>query len=446
MPLTRVSARWNTWTARSPLRRLGHSALVAASTSLFAKALGFAKEVVVAATFGLSGALDVYLVAFVLIGAPASIVLNAVQTALIAHLSRADLTPEEESNRFATTSLLVLVVLALVLPLWLWLLPFALPWLASGFPVEKRQELETALLWLVPYYFLNAFNLLGYGVLQAKNRYFANGLIPAFTPLAIMLVLLAWGGSDWKILVVSLVLGSAIETLVLLIVLYRTARLVMPRRPNIRAVKPLIFAGLALLPGTAMLAVSPVAEQAIAAALGEGTNAALAYGYKLPAALQGILVTAVGITALPYFARQLEQPAYCVHSLDKLVRWLLIGSALLVLPLGLLSADIVSLLYQRGAFDTVATQRVAPVQVAYFVQIPFALLAMLGVKVMAALGLNGLTSIYTALAVMTQVTLAYTLGTHHGVPGIAWAATLAAALLAAATLLTARFTLVKLSK
>ena len=449
MPLSCVSARWNAWTARSPLRRLGYSALVAASTSLFAKALGFAKEVIVAATFGLSGALDVYLVAFVLIGAPVSIVLNAAQTVLIAHFSSTRLPPEDESDRFASICLLVLAALAVLLLLWLWVLPRALPWLASGFDAEKRQALEAAVLWLVPYYFLNAFNLLGYGVLQAKGRYLANGLLPAATPLATMVVLLAWGGTGWEILVVSLALGSAIETLLLFAALFRpgqAARFVMPRRLGIKAIEPLILSGIALLPGTVMLTVGPVVEQAIAAGLGEGTNAALAYGYKLPGALQGILVTSIGITALPYFSRQLAQPAYCLHSLNKLALGLVLGGTLIVLPLGLFSTEIVGLLYQRGAFDAASTQRVAPVQMAYFAQIPFALLAILGVKTMAALGLNGLVSAYTVFTVLVQVALAYALGTRFGPSGIAWAATLVSALFAASTLLTARATLVKLSK
>lgn len=449
MSLARAGTRWKAWVARSPLRRLGHSALVAASTALLAKVLGFAKEVVVAAAFGLSGALDVYLVAFVLIGAPVSIVLNAAQTALIAHFSSAPLSIEDESDRFASISLLVLAALAILLPVWLWILPSALPWLASGFGVEKRQALEAALHWLVPYYFLNAFNLLGYGVLQAKGRYLANGLFPAATPLAIMVVLLALGGTGWKILVVSLGLGSAMETVLLFAALYRpgqATRFAMPRRLGIKAIAPLIISTMALLPGTFMLTVGPVVEQAIAAALGEGTNAALAYGYKLPAALLGILVTSIGITALPYFAQQLAQPAYCLHSLNKLVRWLMLGGALLVLPLGLFSTEIIALLYQRGAFDAASTQRVAPVQMAYFAQIPFALLAMLGVKAMAALGLNGVVSAYTAVAVVVQVSLAYVLGTHYGPSGMAWAATLVSALLATTTLLSARTTLVKLSK
>lgn len=449
MPIARVISRWNSYVARSPLRKMGHTALVAATTSLIAKGMAFIKEVVVASIFGLSGALDIYLVAFVLIGVPLSILLNAVQTALITHLSGNNLAPNEEASRFVATSLLTLTCLAVLLPLWLWALPYALPWLASGFSVEKRQALEAALYWLIPYYFLNGFNLLGYGVLQAKGCYLANGLLPSATPVAIILVLLAWSvPGDWKALAASLVIGSAIESLLLLASLYRHGQLAFPHRLEIKGMDAIITSSLALLPGTVMLTASPVIEQAIAAAMGEGSNAALAYGYKLPSALQGIIVTAIGITALPYFAKQLGQgeSAYCLHSLKKLTFWLMAGGVVLIFPLSIFSSDIVALLYQRGAFNAQATTRVAPIQFAYFMQIPFALVAMLGIKLMAALKLNWLTSAYTALAVLLQAILAYELSAHYGTQGIAWAATLVSALLAAITFLTARLTLLKLSQ
>lgn len=450
MPIARVISRWNTYVALSPLRKMGHTALVAATTSLVAKGMAFIKEVVVASVFGLSGALDIYLVAFILIGVPLNVLLNAVQTALITHLAGANLASNEESSRFLTTSLMTLTCLAVLLPIWLWALPYALPWLASGFSVEKRQGLETALHWLIPYYFLNGFNLLGYGVLQAKGRYLANGLLPSVTPVVIILVLLfVWGGHrDWKALATALVIGSAIECLLLLVTLYRHGQLAFPHRLETKGMNTIITTSLALLPGTIMLTISPVVDQAIAAAMGEGSNAALAYGYKLPSALQGIIVTAIGITALPYFAKQLGQgeSAYCLHSLDKLSFWLVVGGAIFILPLSFFSSDIVSLLFQRGAFDTLATDRVAPIQFAYFMQIPFALVAMLGIKVMAALKLNWLTSAYTAIAVLMQAVLAYALSVHYGTQGVAWAATLVSALLATSTFLTARLTLLKLSQ
>jgi O-antigen/teichoic acid export membrane protein len=89
---------------------------------------------------------------------------------------------------------------------------------------------------------------------------------------------------------------------------------------------------------------------------------------------------------------------------------------------------------------------VAPIQVAYFAQIPFAMVAMLGVKTLAALNRNGLLSLYTALGVLFQILLAYLLSAHHGLPGIAWAAAMVSAMLAISTYLTARTILRGLSQ
>lgn len=443
-----VVVRWRAFVGNSPLRRLGHDALIAVVTSTVAKGMGFIKEVLVAALFGLSGALDIYLMAFVLIGFPVGILLNALQTRLISALAAERSSPSEGGRLYAATTLLTVAGLAVLLPFWLLLLPEVMPWLASGFSPEKRLELATALLWLTPYYFLSGINLLGYGVLQAKGRYFTNGLLPTITPIVTVAILLASGPmGDWRLLTTALVAGTACECFVLLVVLYRSKQLAVPRWPDMRRLKPILGASLLLMPGTLMVAVGPVVEQTIAASMAEGTNAALAYGFKLPTALQGILLTAVGITALPYFASQLSQnrAAYCLHSLDKLTRWLLAGGILLAVPLVLFSSEIVMLLYQRGAFDAAATSRVAPIQFAYFVQLPFAIVAMVGLKALAALGRNGLMSICTIVGVILQCVLAYALGARYGAAGIAWAATLVSALLALIYFVTARSAFKRLS-
>jgi putative peptidoglycan lipid II flippase len=441
--LNQTVARWRAWTSASPLRRLGHEALVAAGTSTFARVMAFLKEVVVAASFGLSDSLDVYLVAFVLISMPLGMLLNAVQTTLIAHL--AGITDAEAAaSRFIAACLLTLAALAVMLPVWLLFLPHALPWMASGFPPDKRQTLEAALYWLIPYYFLNGFNLLAYGALQARRRFFVNGLLPAITPVVIMLGVLGWGVTgDWHVLVASLAIGFAIESALLLAMLARLRLLAWPGLYWHALARPIIGASLALIPGTLATAIGPAVEQAIAAALGEGSNAALAYGYKLPAALQTIVVTAIGITSLPFFATQLAQgkAAYGLHSLNKLAIVLVAGGIVLVAPLAFFSNDIVSLLYQRGAFDATATSRVAPIQFAYFIQVPFALLAMLGIKTLAALRLNGWLSFYTVMAVLLQSLLAYMLAGRLGPAGIAWAAVAGSALLGLVTYLTARVAL-----
>lgn len=434
-------AKWWDIANRSPLRRLGLASVVAATTALVAKGVGLAKEIVVAAFFGLSDGLEIYLMAFVLIGFPLSIFLNAIQTTFISSLSANGRLPAEEGKLYASTAALTLLLLAVLLPLWLVFLHFALPWLASGFSPEKRQGLEAALHWLVPYYFLNGINLLAYGFLQAKRRFLTNGLLPALTPLATMLLVLAYGKSGgWETLAAALVAGAAIECVALHVSLYRSGLLARPRLRADAELSRIAHGSRLLLPGTLLIAMGTVIEQAIAASLGSGAIASLGYGYRLPAALTGILVTAIGITALPYFAAMLAEgkAVYCLHSLEKLARWLLLGGLALTIPLAVFSDAIVTLLYQRGAFDAAAAARVSPIQQAYFLQLPFALIVMLGIRTLVALGRNGVVSLLSGVAVIVQGGLAWWLGTLHGAVGIAWATTIVSALLAVASFFWAR--------
>lgn len=432
-----VAARslWAGLAARSPLARLGQAALVAALASVAAKSISFVKELFVASAYGVSDALDVYLLAFVLIGFPLSILLNAIQTVMISTLAAARGNSEQTGATYTATVFVTLLAVAALLPMWLFALQVLLPWLASGFDPAKRAGLESALFWMTPYYFLNGLNLLGYGVLQARQRFIPNGLLPVLTPLVTIPIVVAYGETHaWHVLVVALTAGALLECVALHAMLARTGWL---RRPDFRnADFARIWQGSkALLPSTLILALGPVAEQSIAAAQGGGAVAALGYGYRLPAALSGIVVTAIGITVLPYFAALLaeDKADYCLHSLKKAGRWLLFLGLGCVGPLVLLSEPLVTLIYQRGAFDAAATAFVYPIQQIYFLQIPFALLAMLGIRALAALHRNGVISVLTGLAVAIQISVAFTLSAYIGVVGVAWGGVSASVFLSVTT-------------
>ncbi|HUN92580.1 MAG TPA: lipid II flippase MurJ [Burkholderiaceae bacterium] len=437
-----LRARWRRFAGASPLRRLGHATLVSAVASLGAKGVGFVREIVVASAFGLADGVDVYLVAFVVVGFPLSILLNAAQTALVATLAsgRGD---GREARAYGTTLVATLAVALVATPLWLVATDLAMPWIASGFDHAKRDALRHALWLLLPYTAFNAVNLLGYAVLQARHRFGVVGLLPGITPLVICLVVATHPiPGAWQLLATGLVAGTALECLALGAVLHHDGVRVDvdPRGTDFRHVAA---ATLALLPGTLFVALGPLAEQSIAAALGSGTNSALGYGNRIPAALSGVVVMAVGTTVLPHFASLLAagDAASCLHSLRKLGRLLFATGLLGAAVLALASTPITTAVYQRGAFVAAATPRVAAVQAAYFLQLPFSLLAMLAMRTLSAARRNDTVSVLTALTVVVQVALAWTLGTRYGAAGIATAATLATAFSAAAAFTTASRTL-----
>lgn len=413
---------------------------MAAFASIAAKSVGFVKEIVVASAFGVSDGMDVYLLAFVLIGFPLSILLNAIQTAMISTLASTQNGKEQAGGAYVSTVIVTFLAISVLLPVWLFALQALLPHIASSFSPEKLAWLENALLWMIPYYFLNGVNLLAYGVLQARRRFFANGLLPALTPMVTIPVVYVYGGaSAWEVLVVALTLGYLLEFIVLNGMMARGGLLVRPDF-HCSELSRILRGSKALLPGTLLLALGMVAEQAIAASLGSGAVAALGYGYRLPTALNGVVVMAIGITVLPYFAGLLAEgkTAYCLHSLEKIGRWLLVLGLLLAVALAMMSEAIVNVIYQRGAFDAIAVARVYPIQQAYFFQLPFYLVLILATRTLAALGRNGVVSLLAGAAVTIQIAMAWSLGNRFGPLGIAWAATTAYAVWALAAFLSAR--------
>ena len=418
--------------SNSPLRRLGGEAAIAGGASLFAKCIGFVKELFVAAAFGLSGEIDVYLVALVVIGFPMSILLNATQSAMIATLA-ADThgVGAERSAVFLRVFLLTLGTLCVLLAVWMTLMPLLLPVFASGFSSARMDQLWTAIIWLLPYYFLSGLNLLGYGYLQIMRQYVANGLIPILTPIVVLLVV-GFGhqhATALPLLTGSIVIGALLETGALMLLLkllgiqiHGCVRIGVVARAKVARI---VRGSLQLLPGTAIMALSPLIDQSLAATLVEGSNAALAYGNKLPAAIQGVLTTAIAITVLPFFSVQLAErgPQYCLSSLKRLAVLISIGGLVVATPLILMSEPLVELLYVRGMFTIEDASTVGPIQSIYLLQLPVAMVLMLCMKVIVAQGEHALISVLTAALVGIHLLVAILLKQDFGPLGIAIAST-----------------------
>ena len=424
-----------------PMRRLGGEAVVAGGTSLVGKCVGFGKELFVAAAFGLSGDIDVYLVAIVVIGFPMSILLNATQSTMIAALAAdTDCDSVERSAVFVRVVLLTLGALCIFLMAWMALMPLLLPLFASGFSETRMEQLSAAIVWLIPYYFLSGFSLLCYGYLQSRRHYAANGLVQVITPIVVLLVV-ALGRQNataLPLLTASIVLAAILEAGVLVVLLrsldIRMLREIPAGKIASAQVRRIVRGSLQLLPGAAIMALTPLVDQSLAATLPEGSNAALAYGNRLPAAIQGVLTTAIAITVLPFFSAQLSErgPLYCLSSLKHLAILLTFGGLIVATPLAFASRPLAEFLYVRGMFSIEDAAIVAPIQCVYVLQIPIAMLLMLSMKVIVAQGEHMLISTLTIVLVSLHLSAAILLKQQYGALGIAIGATFASALVAGA--------------
>lgn len=425
---------------------LSRTRAIISSTALFSalallpKLLAIAKETVVAGRFGATQTLDVYLMAIVLIGLPVSIVVIAIQTTLIPALVSRD--NDAAARLLGGATKLAIGMLALALPVWLVLLPLFLSMLYPNSSEETRQQLLTACAWLVPYYFINGMNLLLYGALQARKIFWPNAVFPGFSPLTILIFVWATPEADVRLLLAGTVAGSALEGGALYWVLKRGS-LFRWRNTAGAGLMAIMRMALPLMIGGVVASLAPVVEQLIAFRLGPGAVSLLNYGNKVPAALNSLLLTAIGIVVLPHFAELVSRRAWNQsRSLHLRLSGIALVVGVLVAGFGIFfSANIVQMLFERGAFTSSDSQQTAAVMRAYLLQLPFLLLAMLAVRALAAMGKTlTLTWISTAQLILAGG-LAYLFSVHYGVVGVALGTAMAAMLGAAVFALAVRHNL-----
>jgi putative peptidoglycan lipid II flippase len=406
--------------ARHPLMRA--AAGFAAITSVV-KAVAFVKEAVVAAAFGVGATMDSYLMAFVIIGFPSAVLMNAAQTVFIReYVHIISVRGEFAAGRFLRHAVVgLLLALTVVLVVWIALLPGILAVVGHGLTPAQRALVAGNVWRLTPYYYLNGINLLCYGVLQSRKIFLRSALIPIGTPLVIM-VLVALGGADLNVLIGSLTLGTALETVLVLVLLSKEQpRAAAPATHGPHNVREFAWGTLMLMPGTLVTGLSPVIEQTIASGLGHGTISALGYAAKLPATLNSLLTTAIGVTILPYFAEQLSRgdEQNCRRFFIRYAGLVTLAGAAIAAAAVLGSGPFVRMAFQRGQFSAQDTLFVTMLQQAYLWQLPGAMAGMVAVRYVAAQGRYRAMTVGSMVMVPITGLLQWSLAEVWGAPGLA---------------------------
>jgi putative peptidoglycan lipid II flippase len=405
----------------------------AATTSLV-KAVAFVKEAVVAAAFGVGTSMDSYLMALVIIGFPSGVLVNAAQTVFVREYVRViAVQGEPAGGRFMRGAFLgLLLALTVLLAAWIALLPAVLSVVGHGLPPEQRALVATNVVRLIPYYYLNGINLLGYGVLQSRKAFVRSALVPILTPLVVM-VLIATLRSDLNVLIGALTLGTAAETLFVLTLIRKDQpQLADGGAQATRGLRDFARGTLILMPGTVISGLSPVIEQTIASGLGHGAISALGFAAKLPATLNSLLTTAIGVTILPYFSQRLSlgDEQNCRRFFVRYVVVVAVIGAAIAAAAVIGSEPFVRFAFQRGQFSAQSTLLVTLLQQAYLWQLPGAMVAAVALRYVAAQGRYRVMTMGTMAMVPVTGLLQWSFAEFWGAAGLAFGASAGAALTA----------------
>jgi len=348
------------------LKGLAKDVVVIAAATAVSRVFGLFRDIVIADRFGASGAYDAYLIAFFVphflrrLLAEGALALSFIPV-YTEYLKK----DRREAAAMASNALnLLVLVFPLVIGLGVYLAPHFIPFLASGFPPERRQLAVS--LTRVVFPFIGAVGLaaLVMGVLNAKKHFFAPAFAPVFFNVGVICGALFLGRLFSRPifgLAIGVPLGGLGQLFFQLPFLkrygFRWEPRIFPLHPGLK--KALRMMGPVVV-GLVAAQINVLVDNKLASHLHPGSISSLQYAMRLFQLPLGLFSVAISTAILPRLSeRQAEGRA---KEFSEVLRDGLELSLFILLPaavgLFLLGRPIVELLFEHNNFtggDTLRT-------------------------------------------------------------------------------------------
>ncbi|MEG0852714.1 MAG: murein biosynthesis integral membrane protein MurJ [Angelakisella sp.] len=334
-------------------------------TTIFAKILGFARELSLAYVYGASAISDAYVVAFSIPTIIFSGIGTAILTSYIPIYTGLQRNEPHELKRFNNT--VMTMVFMLSLGIFAVFLIFDRPIVqlfALGFEGETLEMavilsriMMASILFIGVYFILQGF-------LQIQGSFFAVGMVSVPLNIAVVASILFSKPETYRLLGWGVVVGYAASFLMLYIAAKRHKYSFQPSfnfgDKNIRRLIWLVFP---IFLGKAITQLNTMLDRTIASVLPEGSVSALSYANRITGFVTAVFVVSVATAIFPQLSK-----LSAGNNTKKLKSTFVTSSgimSLLVLPISagimIFSREIVSLLFLRGAFTAADVERTAQV-------------------------------------------------------------------------------------
>lgn len=356
-------------------RNLAGLVMLISGNTLISRIFGFVRDILFAAIWGTGIAMDALVLAFRIPNLFRNLFgEGALSAALIPSFNR-ELDEPAAARRLACEVLSVtgkwLTILALLI---------CAASLAAFFLLEPPFYRFTALLLAITIFYTPAICLtaLGSGLLNALNHFFLPAALP--TLLNLVLIIATWSLTPllsaplWQTTIpaVALTLGGLLQ---FVIIRHQLKSLSYPLhyRPTISPkVKQVFLYSLPAIIGAGVFQLNTLTDSILASWLGEAAVSSLYYSMRLVLLPVGLFGSALGVICLPAMSRAAAQANFKelkghLHQALGVALFLSLPAAVF---LGLHAAELIQLLFQRGAFDSQSTQATVLALVYYLPGIP----------------------------------------------------------------------------
>jgi len=349
--------------------------------TLLSRIFGFVRDILIANFLGAGTVADAFFVAFRFPNLFRRLFAEGAFSAAFVPIFSGLLETEgrDAAKRFANQAFTVLAIgLALFVAVIEIIMPWAMYVLAPGFDaVPGKMELATELSRIAfPYLFFISLVSLQSGVLNSLHRFAAAAAAPVLLNITLIAALLGFAGTGetpGHVLAWGVTAAGIVQFVWLVYSCRRegfSVRLVRPRlsekvRLLGRRILPVVF-------GASLYQINLLIGTILASLVADGAVSYLYYADRVTQLPLGVVGVAVGTALLPTLSRQLSagDTAAAMHNQNRGLEFAVLltlpaAAALIAIP-----DPIVSVLFERGAFDRAASAATAAALAAYAMGLP----------------------------------------------------------------------------
>nr|WP_279309201.1 lipid II flippase MurJ [Psychroserpens sp. SPM9] len=391
-------------------------------TVLLVRCVGFFKEIVVADNFGLSELLDTFLIAVLIPTFINGVFLGSFKSVFIPNYV-SELKTGKNIGAFQSTSFIITIFVSIFFFLIAFLFTDVyLETFFSGHTQQYYDLIKIQFYYAAPSILFWGFSSLISGILTIDDEFTYSSISAVFLPLSIIVCLVFFKEALGDIVLAFGTLAGSITSFLFLLIVALKRNVIHIHKPDFASVNiKLLFRQLpAKLASSLLTGINPLVDQYFSAQLIIGSIAALNYGIKIPAFAIGIIGIALGNVLLPYFSKSaVENRKETFNKLKRILKYLILGSVVIMVILLLLSLPIISLVFERNAFTASDSVIVSKIQQMYLLQLPAYVTGLIMVKFLTAINKNNFMVLTSVVSLIMNFVLNFILIDAMGVYGLA---------------------------
>lgn len=391
--------------------------------------IGFIKELLVSSKFGLSEFLDTFALAILIPSFIQNVFIGAIKNIFIPNY----IAEKKTTKKLDEFQLLVLAIISLIVIFSLAVvILFDNIFIKILYPNHSKEyySLITSQLHLVlPCLFFWGVNGFLSALLEISNKFFYSSVAPIFISIVTIInITLYKEYLGNKVLAISMLIGCILSFIYLIIgsYYYKTIKIKKIKLFRLNNNMKLMLKQIPAKTTSGLLTgINPFVDQIFAAQLIIGSISALNYGNKLPSFGITILMVAIGNVLLPHFSTLVVtdlRKAY--KELFKILKYIFLGTLIIILILVIFSPEIVHLIFERGHFTKKDTLVVSNVQRIIFLQVPFFVCTLILVKFLTSINKNGFMAWVSLVNLIINLLMNYLLIDIYKVYGLALSTTI----------------------